>query len=149
VAKIVVGVDGSAAGTAAFAFAVDEARLRGATLHVLQASEGPEWAPGGYVVVGEPSEAHDLSGIEQAHADAAIQALEQQAAGIDTSGLDVRLEPVSGHPADALLEASNDADLLVVGSHGRSGVLELVLGSVSKDVVHQARCPVVVVRAES
>jgi nucleotide-binding universal stress UspA family protein len=151
VAKIVVGVDGSAAGAAALTFAVDEARLRNATLHVLHASEAPEWAgtPGGYVVVGEPSESHDLSGTEQAHADAAVQALEAQAAGVDTSGIDVRLEPVLGDAASALLEASNDADLVVVGSRGRSGVRGLVLGSVSRKVAQHASCPVVIVRADT
>jgi nucleotide-binding universal stress UspA family protein len=49
------------------------------------------------------------------------------------------------HPADALVELASDADLLVVGSRGRGGFQELMLGSVSHASVMHATCPVVVV----
>jgi len=52
---------------------------------------------------------------------------------------------LSGFPAQALVEASKDSDLLVVGSRGGGGFGHLVLGSVSQQVVHHASCPVVVV----
>jgi nucleotide-binding universal stress UspA family protein len=51
-----------------------------------------------------------------------------------------------GNAAQVLLEASHDADLLVVGSRGHGGFTEALLGSVSQACAHHARCPVVIVR---
>ena len=52
---------------------------------------------------------------------------------------------LNGQPAEALLGASEDADLVVVGSRGLGGFKRLMLGSVSDQVVHHAVCPVLVV----
>ncbi|HEV3498263.1 MAG TPA: universal stress protein, partial [Actinomycetes bacterium] len=60
---------------------------------------------------------------------------------------DVQVTVLPGAPAVTLVEVSEGADLLVVGSHGRSGLGRLVLGSVAMACVHHAHCPVVVVRA--
>jgi nucleotide-binding universal stress UspA family protein len=49
-------------------------------------------------------------------------------------------------PAKGLTELAGDAQLVVVGSHGRGGVVESTLGSVSQSVLHRAECPVLVVR---
>jgi nucleotide-binding universal stress UspA family protein len=52
-----------------------------------------------------------------------------------------------GGPAVTLVEVSEGADMLVVGSHGRSGLSRLMLGSVAMACVNHASCPVVVIRA--
>jgi nucleotide-binding universal stress UspA family protein len=54
-----------------------------------------------------------------------------------------------GHPAQVLIEASREADLLVVGSHGHGAFTGMVLGSVSIHCVTSAFCPVVVVRGSA
>jgi nucleotide-binding universal stress UspA family protein len=52
---------------------------------------------------------------------------------------------LSGFPAKTLIDASEDSDLVVVGSRGGGGFGALFMGSVSSQVVHHAKCPVVVV----
>jgi nucleotide-binding universal stress UspA family protein len=55
---------------------------------------------------------------------------------------------VNGHPAQALIDAANGADLLVVGSRGHGTFAEALLGSVSQHCVHHAPCPVLIVRSK-
>ena len=52
----------------------------------------------------------------------------------------------TGDAAEELIKASQDADMLVVGSRGGGGFARLLMGSVSSQVVHHALCPVVVIR---
>jgi nucleotide-binding universal stress UspA family protein len=57
----------------------------------------------------------------------------------------------TGTPATAITKAAKDwpADLIVIGSHGRSGMRRALLGSVAEGVMRNAPCPVLVVRAQS
>ena len=57
----------------------------------------------------------------------------------------VTVEAVSGIPAEVLVMAGADADLIVLGSRGAGGFARLALGSVSSQVAHHAPCPVVIV----
>jgi nucleotide-binding universal stress UspA family protein len=65
----------------------------------------------------------------------------------ETQGVPLALEPVEGIPADVLVEAAHDADLLVLGSHGHSRQLHQVLGSVSEACIRHATCPVLIIPA--
>jgi nucleotide-binding universal stress UspA family protein len=166
VARIVVGVDASPGALRALAWAADEARLRLATLQVVHAYHGEALAaplyfpsqealPGRAVAAGErPPEEETAETLEQL---AAFQvAVRRQAEdllekllhelGEAIEGVDVQRAVVEDrNPAEALVELSADADMLVVGSRGRGGFTSLLLGSVSHASVLHARCPVVVI----
>jgi nucleotide-binding universal stress UspA family protein len=83
------------------------------------------------------SELHRAAEELVAHA---IAELGDEAAGVEIEG-----RAVQGAPAQALIDATTPADLLVVGSRGHGGFADLLLGSVSQQCVHHATCPVVVV----
>ncbi|MGC1419336.1 MAG: universal stress protein [Acidimicrobiales bacterium] len=137
--RIVVGVDGSPLARAALEFAIDEARLRGASLQVTYA----------YPVIGSPitgSTGHDYYEQVEGEARALLQGL--IAGAPSTEGVETEWLAVPGNPSEVLIEASKEAVLLVVGSRGVGGFLGLVMGSVSTQCVHYSHCPVLVVREE-
>jgi nucleotide-binding universal stress UspA family protein len=79
----------------------------------------------------------------------AIQAIVEQAGNeIGETAPQVTVNVVTGDPAEELVRASRDADMIVVGSRGSGGFASLLMGSVSSKVAHHAACPVVVVRGE-
>jgi nucleotide-binding universal stress UspA family protein len=166
VGRIVVGVDASPNARRALAWAAEEARLRQAVLQVVHAYHAKNLAapvyfgsqhalPASYVgAAGEPSQpeltasVHRREAFEEAvrsQADEFLEALLGEL-GETVSGVEVQQTVVEDrHPAEALVQLSVDADLLVVGSRGRGGFSELLLGSVSHAAVLHAVCPVVVV----
>jgi nucleotide-binding universal stress UspA family protein len=172
VGAIVVGIDASADSKAALAWAAEEARLRRAVLRVVHAYHHQEFAAPEYVPTehGLPGAAVNQE-LEPFGQDRTIRrdetvtvsartrfeeaALGQAEQLVDTvvhelgealSGVEVDRAVIRNrHPAEALIELSGDADLVVVGSRGRGGFSELLLGSVSHAVVLHAVCPVVVV----
>jgi nucleotide-binding universal stress UspA family protein len=68
------------------------------------------------------------------------------AAGPPPAGVKVSTEPTRGTPGFALIEASRDADLIVLGSRGRGGFKGLLLGSTSAEVAAHSHAPVAVIR---
>ena len=143
-----VGVDGSDASHDALRWAAEEAKLRSAALVALHA-----WSFVPAQPIGDPGmlavPAGDLAGQLNAENDAAQIGLDQAVEDALGAGSDVELERrlVEGDAGEALVAASKDALLVVVGSHGRSGFKAALLGSVSRHVVDHAACPVVVVKS--
>ena len=66
--------------------------------------------------------------------------------GVPPNGADIVPVLSAGTGAFALIEASRDADLVVIGTHGRSALVELILGSTSLEILAHAHCPVAVIR---
>ena len=60
----------------------------------------------------------------------------------------VTVEAANGIPAEVLLSAAADADMVVLGARGGGGFARLALGSVTDQVAHHARCPVVIIPHE-
>ncbi len=137
---ILVGYDDSPGAQTALAFAVEEARLRSARLRVVHVVQARSHAYAGVASPRLPVEAETRPEAE-AMLRRAVEAVE--AAG----GAEVEVELAAGVPAEVLTRLAAGALLLVVGSRGLGGFRELLLGSVSHQVVQHAPCPVVVVRA--
>jgi nucleotide-binding universal stress UspA family protein len=140
---IVVGIDGSAHSHRALDWAVKEAALRHTPLTVVTVYR---------TVVGYGGGAVDYPG-DQALSGQTRKAAEEATAKTlaeagDQRPEQVTVEAVSGIPAEELVHASKDADMIVVGSRGTGGFSRLLLGSVSSQVAHHAHCPVVVIPAD-
>jgi nucleotide-binding universal stress UspA family protein len=140
-AGIVVGVDGSHDAHRALEWAMQEAAARHAPLTVITVHQVAASGWTGMPIllpVDEPAAEQARQAAEEAVVKAAAQLGWPQP-------VPVTVRAVSGFAAQELIEASHDADLLVVGSRGSGGFARLVLGSVSDQVMHHAHCPVVVV----
>jgi nucleotide-binding universal stress UspA family protein len=134
--RVVVGVDGSAGGDAALRWAGQEAQIRGAELRVVHA------APSAYVDVPLPDPVRVIDVVQRE----ANAVLEQAILRCDLPA-SVKVHPLSatGSPAKALLQASRDADLVVVGRTGRSLLRDLLVGSVATQISHHSTIPAVFV----
>jgi nucleotide-binding universal stress UspA family protein len=145
---IVVGVDGSQPSIAALRWAAEEAALRSAELVAVHSWTFVPSAP-----IAEPGmipmPASDLAGQLEAERSGAEAELGAAVSAAFPGGSPVEIEPrlVEEPAGDALVAESENADLVVVGSSGKSGLASMVLGSVSRHVVAHAHCPVVVIKA--
>jgi nucleotide-binding universal stress UspA family protein len=144
---IVVGVDGSEVSREALRWAAEEARLRSARLVAVHA-----WSFVPPQPIGDPGmlavPASDLPGQLDAESDAARLALDEAVADVlgADSGVEVERKLVEGDAGEVLVAESASAELVVVGSHGRSGFKAALLGSVSRYVVDHSTCPVVIAK---
>jgi len=135
-APVLVGIDGSPVSLSATEIAFDEASRRGVDLVALHA-----WR--------DMTSMYELPGLdierleEEAH-----RALAESLAGFKERYPDVKVHRlvVSDAPARQLIENAKDAQLVVVGSHGRGGFAGMLLGSVSTAVVHAVKTPTIVAR---
>ena len=142
-AGIVVGVDGSGHSRKALERAAAEAVAHGAPLTVLvihQAVRDVYGSPSHY-----PEDAANTAKVKEA----AQAETDEVVAGLDAKPASVTVTSVHGLPADELIKASQDADMLVLGRRGMGGFSLLAMGGVSSQVAHHAHCPVVVVRNEN
>ncbi|MFF0311271.1 universal stress protein [Streptosporangium sp. NPDC004379] len=136
--EVVVGVDDSPQSDPALAYAFEQARVRGCPLRAVHAWQLP-------VHAFAPDVTYDMDEVRR-YQDRMVR--EKLTAWREKLPDVPVIEDVSSaHPVDALVEASAEADLVVVGSRGMGTIGSAILGSVSRGVLHHARCPVAVVRA--
>jgi universal stress protein A len=130
--RIMVPIDWSKASIEALEFAASLARERNAKLVVLYVVPVPA------VMYGPPPENY-------------LKHLEEELGRVRPTDPKTQVERVlcEGDPAGAILREARDAkcDLIVMGTHGRSGGKRLLMGSVAEEVVRKAPCPVITVKA--
>ena len=143
--EVIVGVDGSDHSRRALEWAVGEAAVHHAPLTVLTATQPVTGHWGGPMVyLGGRAPTEQARKETQEQTDRALEK-----AGPGSRPPSVAVLVVVGPPAEALLKAAAEADMLVVGARGSGGFKRLLMGSVSTQVSHHARCPVVIVPDEN
>jgi len=138
---IIVGIDGSDHSEYALKWAMKEAAIRHAPLTVIIVH--PVIAGFSGRAVAYPTDALVDKARETAREEVDKALAQLGGPGPET----VTIQAVSGFPAEVLITAGRDADMIVVGSRGSGGFSRLLLGSVSSQVTHHAQCPVVVIPA--
>jgi nucleotide-binding universal stress UspA family protein len=135
--RILVGYDGSEAGTKAFDAALDLAGRHGAEIYVLTVSRPPE--------IGDDVESEAVIENSREYHRKLLVPLRRKT---EQAGVKGHFEVTVGHPAEQIISSADQhqVDLIVVGDRGRSKFARLLLGSVSKTVVQYAGRPVLVVR---
>jgi len=138
---IIVGIDGSDHSRRALEWAIREAAVRHAPLTVftVQATLIGYWGSPVLYPGDEDLVEHGRKRAQE-ETDSVLEKI-----GVELRPSSVTVRAVIGLPAEALLEAAADADMLVVGSRGAGGFKRLLMGSVSTQVAHHAPCPVVVI----
>ena len=140
---ILLATDGSPYAARAADQAIELALAAGWPLHVVTVWEISTWELG-LAKVPVP----ELGGAEREHAEDALAAAVEKA---EAAGLTPKGTLRHGDPVEQICAAADEvgAGLVVIGSHGWNALKRLVLGSVSTSVLHNASCPVLVVRGET
>jgi nucleotide-binding universal stress UspA family protein len=141
--RILVPTDFSAPSDAALEYARSVATRFGASLHLLHVVEDPYRA-----VYSAEVYVPEIEGLREEILGNALGRLHDRLTPQDVSQLDATTDAVIGTPAWSIVEyaGGRDIDLIVMGTHGRSGMSHLLMGSVAEQVVRTAPCPVLTVR---
>lgn len=144
--RMLVPTDFSPASDIAFNYAIDMAARQHATIHLLHVIDDASFAtayPDGFYV--------ELPGLRAQLTEEASRRLQDMVERCAALEVTATLEVAVGRPARVITEVARvrGSDLIVMGTHGRSGFAHLVLGSVAERVVRAAPCAVLTVRDTS
>jgi nucleotide-binding universal stress UspA family protein len=136
--RILVPTDGSDRGHVALDRALDLAKALGADVTGLYVVDETSYMglPAGF----------DWQALSTALREEGQRALAEVEERARAAGVRAETRLVEGHPAERIVEAGKDHDLIVMGTLGRSGLAHLLLGSVAERVIRHAPCPVMAVR---
>jgi len=137
--NIIVGVDGSESARKALSWAIEEAKVRKCEVIAINAWTYPIVPPS---IDGAIVTIPDIDVEQEAN-----NLLEREIKEVTGGSDDVKIQRrfVQKSAATALIQASDDADMLVIGSRGLGGFRGLLLGSVGHQCVQHSKCPVVVI----
>lgn len=139
--KILIATDGSESAHEALDFGLELAEEQGATPFVVHVAPAVEVLP--YTSFGTPAPTvpHHVDEQDRAPLSEAVELAARR-------GIQPKTELLVGNPADEIVAFADtiDADLIVVGSRGHGAIASMLLGSVSRGVLHESRRPVLVVR---
>ena len=141
--RILVAVDESPCSEAAAAAASMYA-LPGNQLHVLHVVDWPSTLPHWYGLTEGPHSGQAVFEARDHMIARGEELVTRAAADLWRDGLEVTTGVVVGHVAESILQAaaSWNADLIILGTHGRGGLDRMLVGSVAESVLRQAECPV-------
>ncbi|MBD9727498.1 universal stress protein [Streptomyces caniscabiei] len=148
---VTVGLDGSLESRAAGEWAAREAKLRGLPLKIVHVWEPVPEPIAQAPLLGAETQQHwserSEMGVPPAESWGRIPREAAEGLRLRHPGVDVTTEQIPGRPTDALAEAAKDAELLVLGSRGLSGIGGFLVGSVGAAVIARTETPVVLVRS--
>ena len=158
--KILVAIDNSAMSTEVFTQALDLAKVMQSSMLLVHSLSGEDesspiplghrldsiyWAPGTEINL-------ETWKAEWRHYEAhSLEQLQQLAGEANAAGVQTEFRQLLGRPGKVICTAAQqwEADLIVMGSHGRSGLTEMMMGSVSNYVMHRAPCTVLVLKSST
>ncbi len=155
--KLLVAVDLSSCNEDVFTAGLDLAKKMGTSLMLLHvpSSDAPECptmptmiGPDYYPLSGTASVMEIYQKLWQAYEEKGLTMLKHFAEKARQAGVAVEYTQSSGVPGKTICHLANtiDADLIIIGRRGHSGLNELVIGSVSNYVMHHANCSVLIVQ---
>jgi nucleotide-binding universal stress UspA family protein len=145
---VLVATDFSPHADVALDRAVALARGEGAALTLLHVATTAATVPAMPEV--ESAAALELAAVAEDLEREVSSQIADRVARVRAAGIEPRVELRSGHPDDAIVQVAEEvhADLLVIGTHGRTGITRFLLGSVAEHIVRRAHCHVLVARGE-
>jgi nucleotide-binding universal stress UspA family protein len=146
--RVLLAVDGSTYSDAAVRTVIDRFRPEDARVKVVHAVEWMREMPLCVQYAHGPTAGDDVVHWRNGSFERARDLVTRVAAQLEGHGFAVSTATPDADPRHAIVEAAREwaADLIVIGSHGRTGIDRLLLGSVARSVVRHAPCPVDVVR---
>jgi nucleotide-binding universal stress UspA family protein len=141
---IIVGVDGSGHSQRALERAMREAAAHQVPLTVITVDEAVRgYYTGMAIYPDDQARTEDARKLAQAETDKVLASL------AEPRPASVTVKAVHGFVVDELIDATKDADMIVVGSRGAGGFTRLMMGSVASQVAQHAHCPVLIVPPEN
>jgi len=145
--KLLIAIDGSEFSQAALQSVIDRPWNAGTEIKVLHVVEPPA------LLIGREMGAYDpeFETVWKALREQAKELVEKAAQKVRAAGFTVSTELVEGEPKSLIIDVANEwhADMIVMGSHGWSGLNRFLMGSVSQAVVRHSHCSVEIIRSKA